>query len=78
MERIEIDGITFALQESGDPTARPFVWGHGLTSSRAQEDAAGIFVSNAKWLGPFSKKVTSLRFCPVGDAQDMRWASMEP
>lgn len=43
MERIDIDGITFALQESGDPTARPFVWGHGLTSSRAQEDAAGIF-----------------------------------
>ncbi len=43
MERIEIDGVTFALQESGDPHGRPFVWGHGLTSSRAQEDAAGIF-----------------------------------
>lgn len=43
MERIEIDGIDFALDESGDPDGRAFVWGHGMTSSRAQEAAAGIF-----------------------------------
>ena len=42
------------------------------------EDAGGIFINNARWSGPFSKKVTGIRFCPIGDGQEMRWASMEP
>ena len=41
------------------------------------EDAAGLFVYNTKWYGPFSKRVKGIRFCPVGDGQEMRWASME-
>ena len=42
------------------------------------EDAGGIFINNAKWFGAFSRKVTGIRFCPIGDGQEMRWASMEP
>ncbi len=42
------------------------------------EDAAGIFVNRPKWLAPFNKKVSGIRFSPVGDGQEMRWASMEP
>ena len=42
------------------------------------EDAGGIFINNASWYAPFSKKVTGIRFCPIGDGQEMRWASMEP
>jgi peptide/nickel transport system substrate-binding protein len=37
------------------------------------EDAGAIFVSNSKWFGPFSKSVEGVRFCPVGDGQEMRW-----
>lgn len=44
----------------------------------AMEDAAGIFINRPKWLAPYSKKVTGIRFSPVGEGQEMRWASMEP
>jgi len=37
------------------------------------EDAAGIFVYNTKWFGPFSKKVKGIRFSPIGEAQEVRW-----
>ncbi len=40
------------------------------------EDAAGIYVYNTKWFGPFTKNVSGVRFCPIGDAQDMRWMSV--
>ncbi|MCW3474065.1 ABC transporter substrate-binding protein [Limobrevibacterium gyesilva] len=41
------------------------------------EDAAGLFVYNTKYYGPFTKNVKSVRFCPIGDAQDLRWIAME-
>lgn len=41
------------------------------------EDAAGLFVNNTKYFGPFTKNVKSVRFCPIGDAQDIRWIQME-
>ena len=40
------------------------------------DDAAGIYVYNTKWFGPFTKNVQNVRFCPIGDAQDIRWMSM--
>jgi peptide/nickel transport system substrate-binding protein len=39
----------------------------------ATEDAAGLFVHNTKWYGPFRKNVQGVRFCPIGDGQEMRW-----
>ncbi len=42
------------------------------------EDAAGIFINRPKWLAPFNKRVSGIRYSPVGEGQDMRWASMEP
>ena len=41
------------------------------------EDAAGLFIYNTKWYGPFTKNVHDVRFCPIGDAQDLRWIEME-
>ena len=38
------------------------------------DDAAGIFVYNTKWYGPYSAKVGGIRFSPVGSGQEMRWA----
>jgi len=40
------------------------------------DDAAGLFIYNTKWFGPFTKNVQDVRFCPIGDAQDIRWMSM--
>ena len=40
------------------------------------DEAAGLFVYNTKWFGPFAKSVKGVRFCPIGDAQDMRWMSL--
>jgi peptide/nickel transport system substrate-binding protein len=40
------------------------------------EDAGGLFVYNTKWFGPFITNVHDVRFCPIGDAQDIRWMSM--
>ena len=41
------------------------------------EDAAGIFVYNTKWFGPFSTRVSGVRFCPIGNGQEMRWVSID-
>ena len=41
------------------------------------QDAAGIFVYNTKWFGPYNAKVRGVRFCPIGNAQEMRWVYFE-
>lgn len=38
------------------------------------EDAAGVWVYNTKWFGPYAKNVEGIRFSPVGSGQEMRWA----
>ena len=42
-------------------------------ATMVMEDAAGIFVYNTKWFGPFNKKVKGVRFSPIGNGQEMRW-----
>jgi peptide/nickel transport system substrate-binding protein len=41
------------------------------------DDAASIFVYNTRWYGPYSKRVSGIRFSPVNNGQDLRWASVE-
>lgn len=41
------------------------------------EDAAGVFIYNTKWFGPYNKSVKGVRFSPIGNAQEMRWIYME-
>ena len=41
------------------------------------EDAAGVWIYNTKWFGPYSTKLTGIRFSPIGNGQDMRWASFK-
>lgn len=38
------------------------------------DDAAGIWIYNTKWFGPYAEKVQGIRFSPIGNGQDMRWA----
>lgn len=40
LERVSVRGAALAIRRRG--RGLPFVWGHGLTSSSAQEDAAGL------------------------------------
>lgn len=40
-------------------------------------DAAGIWIYNTRWFGPYSTKVGGIRFSPVGNGQDMRWAYLK-
>jgi peptide/nickel transport system substrate-binding protein len=42
----------------------------------SSDDAAGIYVHNTKWFGPFRRNVSGVRFCPIGDGQEMRWLSI--
>lgn len=52
------------------------------TRRKAYEDAArivhdeagGVWVYNTKWYGPYAKNVAGIRFSPIGNAQEMRWA----
>ena len=41
------------------------------------DEAAGIWIYNTKWFGPFNKKVKGVRFCPIGNGTEMRWIYFE-
>ena len=38
------------------------------------DEAAGLWIYNTKWYGPYSRNLQGIRFCPVGSAQEMRTA----
>jgi len=50
---------------------------YAKASTKVMEDAGGIFVYNTKWFGPYNKNVKGVRFCPIGNAQEMRWVYFE-
>jgi peptide/nickel transport system substrate-binding protein len=41
------------------------------------DDAAGLWIYNTKWYGPYSAKLKGIVFCPIGSAQEMRTAYYE-
>jgi len=41
------------------------------------DDAAGIFIYNTRWYGPYSSRVEGIRFSPVSHGLDLRWASFK-
>jgi len=41
------------------------------------DDAAGMWIYNTKWYGPYSSKLKGIVFCPIGSAQEMRTAYYE-
>jgi peptide/nickel transport system substrate-binding protein len=41
------------------------------------DDAAGVWIYNTKWYGPYAKNLQGIRFCPIGNAQEMRTAYYE-
>jgi len=71
----EVDKLLVEALQTTDQAKRAANYEKAATM--VMEDAGGIFIYNTKWFGPFNKKVTGIRFCPIGDGQEMRWASME-
>ncbi|MBI2205279.1 MAG: ABC transporter substrate-binding protein [Candidatus Rokubacteria bacterium] len=37
------------------------------------EDAAGVWIYNTKYFGPWAKDLEGIRFSPIGNGQEMRW-----
>lgn len=67
----DVDGwITEALA-STDKKVRSA--NYTKAANKVLDDAAGIFVYNTKWFGPYNSKVKGVRFSPIGNAQEMRW-----
>jgi ABC-type transport system substrate-binding protein len=38
------------------------------------DEAAGMWIYNTKWYGPYSNRLRGISFCPIGSAQEMRTA----
>ncbi|GAB4065153.1 ABC transporter substrate-binding protein [Ancylobacter sonchi] len=45
-------------------------------SQIVSDDAAGIFIYNTRWFGPYSTRVSGIRFSPASNGNDIRWATM--
>ncbi len=41
------------------------------------DEAAGVWIYNTKWFGPYARNVQGIRFSPIGSGQEMRWAYFE-
>ena len=41
------------------------------------DEAAGLWIYNTKWYGPYTKNLQGIKFCPIGSAQEMRTAYYE-
>ena len=37
------------------------------------EDAAGVWIYNTKYFGPWAKNLEGIRFSPIGNGQEIRW-----
>lgn len=71
----EVDALLMEARTSTDMDKRRANYEKAATM--VMEDAAGLFVYNTKWYGPFNNKVKGVRFCPIGNGQEMRWVYFE-
>lgn len=67
----KVDELVEAALVSGDKEERRKLYAEA--AKIVYEDAAGIWIYNTKWFGPYSADLEGVRFSPVGNAQDMRW-----
>jgi peptide/nickel transport system substrate-binding protein len=73
--REDVDALLMEARTTTDMDKRRANYEKAATM--VMEDAAGIFVYNTKWFGPFNKNVKGVRFCPIGNGQEMRWVHIE-
>lgn len=68
----EVDKRINAALASSDQAERERLYAEA--GQMVFDDAAGVWIYNTKWYGPYAKTVAGIRFCPIGNGQDMRWA----
>jgi peptide/nickel transport system substrate-binding protein len=68
----EVDALLEKALKTNDQAERDKLYQEA--TRKVVDDAAGIYVYNTRWYGPYSSKVEGIRFCPIGSGQDMRWA----
>ena len=68
----EVDALLEKALKTNDQAERDKLYQEA--TRKVVDDAAGIYVYNTRWFGPYSSKVEGIRFCPIGSGQDMRWA----
>ena len=71
----EVDALLSEARTSTDQDLRRA--NYEKANKMLVDDAAGIFVYNTKWFGPFSTRVKGVRFSPIGNGQEMRWVSID-
>ena len=71
----EVNKLLDEAQKTTDQEVRAANYAKAATM--VMNDAAGIFVYNTKWFGPFNAKVKGVRFSPIGNGQEMRWVYFE-
>ena len=67
-----LDKLTEAALKTSDQAERAKLYDQAIRF--VVDEAANIFVYNTKWFGPYSNKIDGIRFSPVGNGQEMRWA----
>lgn len=67
----EVDALLDQALQITDQTKREELYKQATTM--VYEDAAGVWIYNTKWFGPYSDRLGGIRFSPVGNGQDMRW-----
>jgi peptide/nickel transport system substrate-binding protein len=67
----EVDKLLMDARVETDQAKR--AENYAKAATMVMEDAAGVFVYNTKWFGPFNKRVKGVRFSPIGNGQEMRW-----
>ena len=71
----DVDKLIKDARMAADPDLRRRTYERAV--AQLSDDAAGLWIYDARWVGAFSKRVSGIRFNPIGEGQDMRWASLD-
>ena len=71
----KVDELLDSALASTDPDARRAAYEEAARI--VVGDAASVWVYNTKWFGPYSRRLQGVRFCPIGNGQEMRWSYFE-
>ena len=71
----DIDKLIKEARGATDPELRRRTYERAI--ALLSDDAAGLWIYDARWFGAFSKRVSGIRFSPTSEGQDMRWASLD-
>ena len=71
----DVDKLIKEARAAADPKLRRA--GFEKAAAKIAEDQAGLFIASGRWTVAHSKRLKGLRFSPVGEALDLRFATFE-